>query len=93
MLKTSFRDLAALACGTLGMLTLAVSLILTPLPAWGEDGAGDIVIGCVGCSGVPACNGTAFPCGGKNCSRAAHCGGCWCQLVGTPGWNGCECGI
>jgi hypothetical protein len=40
MFKTTYRDLAATVCGTLGMLTIAVSLILTPLPAWGGEPGG-----------------------------------------------------
>jgi hypothetical protein len=40
MFPTTYRDLAATLCGTLGMLTMAVSLILTPLPAWGDEPGG-----------------------------------------------------
>jgi hypothetical protein len=96
MFKTTYRDLAATVCGTLGLLTIAVSLILTPLPAWGDDGLPWSTAGCTGgglcstgCEDIMKCNLAQQD---TVCTMAGSGGSCGCAAT-PPGGDctGCEC--
>jgi hypothetical protein len=88
MFKTRYRDLAATLCGTLGMLTIAVSLILTPLPAWGDEP--DPYLGHQSCD--VTCSAVYPACGTGSCNNPTNpaCIRYYCENK-APVVRACEC--